>query len=186
MSLNKKFLIYGDDLNKSSILREFEEIQIKTIKKYFGIENLDDLNEDRLLLTLEEISIDILDLNENLYSDMSYIFYIDKSELNEVLSKIKKYNINIYEYIGHAHPYCCINGIDFDGYSYKLLDETNILFYIECNNEILNEKIKNKLIMSDEKYKYLKIYSKNIKWDNLLKVFEHWINDIFEIDDWAN
>lgn len=186
MSLNKKILIYGNDLNKSSILRAFEEIQIKTIKKYFGIENLDSINEDSLLLTLEEISVDILDLNENLFSDISYIFYIDKSGLNEVLSKIKKYNINIDEYIGHTHPYCCINGIDFEGYCYNLLDGANILFYIECDNEILSEEIKNKLITSDEKYKYLKIYNKNIEWDSLLKAFEHWIEDIFEVDNLTN
>lgn len=186
MSLNKKILIYGNDLNKSSILRVFEEIQIKTIKKYFGIENLYSINEDSLLLTLEEISVDILDLNENLFSDISYIFYIDKSGLNEVLSKIKKYNSNIDEYIGHTHPYCCINVIDFEGYCYNLLDGANILFYIECDNEILSEEIKNKLITSDEKYKYLKIYNKNIEWDSLLKAFEHWIEDIFEVDNLTN
>lgn len=177
---NKKVLIYGDNLNKSSILRVFEEIQIKTLKKYFGTENLDDINEDRLLLNLEEVFVDMLDLKENLFSDMSYVFYINKSGLGEVLSKLKKFNINIDEYIGHAHPYCSIRNVDFEGYCYNLLDGTNILFYMECDDEVLNKEIKNKLIASDEEYKYLKIYSKNIEWDNLLKKFKYWIKDIMK------
>ncbi|SHH41861.1 hypothetical protein [Tepidibacter thalassicus] len=180
MSLNNKLLIYSEKLDEKYILNLFKNLQNEFLVRNFGTKEIEEISEDKINEKAIEIYLDILDFKEKFYCDVKHGFYINGERLSKAIKHIQNLGFNAELYKSHSHLYCDINSISFEGYCYFLSDGTYRVFYTECNNSEINKKCMEKLKLTTENNKYLKIEKEKINWDELCYEFEKWILQILE------